>query len=117
MDVPDVALVIQWRAMCNLSALWQRFGRAARNRELTGTALLFAEREHFDDEREAKAARKAQWLRTRKRKANDAHAPGTLRPAKRQELLAAQVPRLFPMCQWWQMVHRMRGLMMAAHYL
>jgi len=82
MDVPDIALVVQWRATCNLSALWQRFGRAARNRELTGTALLFAEREHFDDEREAKAARKARRLETRKRKAKDASSPGPLCPIK-----------------------------------
>ncbi|KAF8421869.1 P-loop containing nucleoside triphosphate hydrolase protein, partial [Boletus edulis BED1] len=57
MDIPDIALVIQWRATCNLSALWQRFGRAARSRELTGTALLFAEHEYFDEERAAKAER------------------------------------------------------------
>lgn len=56
MDVPDILLVIQWRATCKLAALWQRFGRAARDKQLTGTAILFAEKEHFDDERVAKAA-------------------------------------------------------------
>ncbi|KAI9459624.1 hypothetical protein HD554DRAFT_2029202, partial [Boletus coccyginus] len=66
MDVPDIVLVIQWRATCNLSALWQWFGQAARKRELMGTALLFAKREHFDDKREAKAARKARRLEARK---------------------------------------------------
>ncbi|KAI6115258.1 hypothetical protein EV401DRAFT_1865422, partial [Pisolithus croceorrhizus] len=60
MDVPDILLVIQWRATCKLAALWQRFGRAVRDRQLTGTAILFAEKDHFDDdERATKAARKA----------------------------------------------------------
>ncbi|KAG0694255.1 P-loop containing nucleoside triphosphate hydrolase protein [Suillus ampliporus] len=54
MDVPDVALVIQWRASCKLSALWQRFGRAARDHALEGTALLFVEKEYFDDVRKDK---------------------------------------------------------------
>ncbi|KAG2743438.1 P-loop containing nucleoside triphosphate hydrolase protein, partial [Suillus brevipes Sb2] len=49
MDVPDILLVIQWRATCNLSTLWQRWGRAARDKQLQGTAILFAEKEHFDD--------------------------------------------------------------------
>ncbi|KAF8415906.1 hypothetical protein L210DRAFT_3310643, partial [Boletus edulis BED1] len=41
-----------------LSTLWQRFGRAARSKELSGTAILFAEKIHFDDEQAAKTARK-----------------------------------------------------------
>ncbi|KAF8121567.1 P-loop containing nucleoside triphosphate hydrolase protein, partial [Boletus edulis] len=57
MDVPDVELVVQWRATCTLPSLWQRFGRAVRDKALNGTALLFAEKEHFDEERTAKAAR------------------------------------------------------------
>ncbi|KAG1724447.1 uncharacterized protein EDB91DRAFT_1024821, partial [Suillus paluster] len=54
MDVPDMTLVIQWRASCKLSALWQQFGRAARDCTLQGTALLFAEKEYFDNVREDK---------------------------------------------------------------
>jgi len=46
-------------------------------------ALLFAEQEHFDDEREAKAARKAQQLETCKQKAKNASSPGPLCPIKR----------------------------------
>ncbi|KIK11093.1 hypothetical protein PISMIDRAFT_123296, partial [Pisolithus microcarpus 441] len=72
MDVPDISLVIQWRATCKLAALWQRFGRAVRDKRLTGTALLFAEKEHFDDERAAKAARKAKRAATRKWTAKEA---------------------------------------------
>ncbi|KAI6097930.1 hypothetical protein EDD16DRAFT_1498994 [Pisolithus croceorrhizus] len=29
MDILDILMVIQWRASCNLSALWQHFGQAA----------------------------------------------------------------------------------------
>jgi superfamily II DNA or RNA helicase len=57
MDVPDISLVIQWRASCSLSTIWQRFGRAARDRALHGTALLFAEKEYFDDVRDEKHKR------------------------------------------------------------
>lgn len=79
-------MVIQWRASCNLSALWQRFGRAARDRRLTGTALLFAEKEYFNDEKAAKAARKARREETRKRTAKEAHLRGEARPFKRAAL-------------------------------
>ncbi|KIK79231.1 hypothetical protein PAXRUDRAFT_161852, partial [Paxillus rubicundulus Ve08.2h10] len=54
MDVADIFLVIQWRATCKITALWQRFGRAIQNQEITGTALLLAEKQYFDDEQEAK---------------------------------------------------------------
>ncbi|KAF8233809.1 hypothetical protein L208DRAFT_1265108, partial [Tricholoma matsutake] len=30
MDIPDVELVVQWKATCTLSTLWQRFGCAGR---------------------------------------------------------------------------------------
>ncbi|KIM63649.1 hypothetical protein SCLCIDRAFT_116855 [Scleroderma citrinum Foug A] len=51
MDIADIRLIIQWRATCHLETLWQHFGRAVRNRELTGKAVLFVEKDHFDDER------------------------------------------------------------------
>ncbi|KIJ58560.1 hypothetical protein HYDPIDRAFT_178049 [Hydnomerulius pinastri MD-312] len=82
MDVADIVLIIQWRATCKLATLWQQFGRAARNQELTGTVLLFAEKDHFDDERATKAARKAQREKTQKRKTKAAGLPASLRPAK-----------------------------------
>ncbi|KAF8976569.1 P-loop containing nucleoside triphosphate hydrolase protein, partial [Cyathus striatus] len=31
MDLPDIGLVVQWRATCSLTTLWQRIGRAAHN--------------------------------------------------------------------------------------
>jgi len=94
MDVPDILLAIQWRATCKLPALWQRFGRAARDKDLRGTALLLAEKEHFDDERAAKLARKAKRAASHKRTAKDAGLPGPLRPAKRAavSLLNSRTP-------------------------
>ncbi|KIK73732.1 hypothetical protein PAXRUDRAFT_96792, partial [Paxillus rubicundulus Ve08.2h10] len=77
MDVADIFLAIQWRATCKIAALWQRFGHAVRNQELIGTALLLAEKQYFDDEQEAKAARKTRQEQTRKRKAKDANLPVT----------------------------------------
>ncbi|KIK72348.1 hypothetical protein PAXRUDRAFT_180843, partial [Paxillus rubicundulus Ve08.2h10] len=52
MDVSDIKLIIQWCATCKLATLWQRFGHAVQNKELTGTVILFAEKDFFDDERE-----------------------------------------------------------------
>ncbi|KAI6004190.1 P-loop containing nucleoside triphosphate hydrolase protein [Pisolithus albus] len=86
MDVPDILLVIQWRATCKLAALWQRFGRAARDKQLTGTAILFAEKEHFDDERAAKEARRVRRTVTRKWTAKDASLPSASHPVKRAVL-------------------------------
>ncbi|KAF8548113.1 hypothetical protein OG21DRAFT_1479305 [Imleria badia] len=63
MYVPDILLVVQWRATCTVAALWERFGHAVRDNGLAGTALLFAEKEYFDDEKAAKAARKARARR------------------------------------------------------
>jgi superfamily II DNA or RNA helicase len=71
MDVPDIEIIIQWRATCHLGTLWQRLGRAARNKNVMGTGLLFAEKEYFDDEREARAIRKTHRENTRKCKATD----------------------------------------------
>ncbi|KAF9220080.1 hypothetical protein BS17DRAFT_682785, partial [Gyrodon lividus] len=59
MDVPDIVLILQWRATYKLATLWQHFGHAAQNKEITGTVLLLMEKDHFDDEQAAKAARKA----------------------------------------------------------
>ncbi|KIJ18400.1 hypothetical protein PAXINDRAFT_61783, partial [Paxillus involutus ATCC 200175] len=65
MDIPDIILVIQWKATCKLSTLWQRWRQAARDQQLQGTAILLAEKEHFDDTREEKRHRQE----ARKRKA------------------------------------------------
>jgi superfamily II DNA/RNA helicase len=70
MDVPDILLVVQWRVSSHVAALWQRFGHAVRDKGLVGTALLFAEKEYFDDEK-AKAARKARRAEIRKQSAEE----------------------------------------------
>ncbi|KAG2351078.1 hypothetical protein BDR07DRAFT_1321557, partial [Suillus spraguei] len=44
MDVPDILLVIQWKATCKLATLWQQWGHAVRDHGLQGTAILFAEK-------------------------------------------------------------------------
>ncbi|KAF9234421.1 hypothetical protein BU15DRAFT_35217, partial [Melanogaster broomeanus] len=55
MDVADISFVIQWRVTCGVAALWQHFGRAVRDRELSEMAILFAEKDYFEDEKAAKA--------------------------------------------------------------
>ncbi|KAI6096607.1 hypothetical protein EV401DRAFT_1880128, partial [Pisolithus croceorrhizus] len=52
MDVPDIAIVVQWRATCGLSTLWQCWGHTARAHGESGTAILFAEKDLFDNVKE-----------------------------------------------------------------
>ena len=49
MDVPDVELVVQWKATCTLSTLWQRFIHGGWNPALEATAVFLVEKEHFND--------------------------------------------------------------------
>ena len=70
MDLPDIYIVVQWRATCTVSTLWQRFGRAGRDRALDTTAILLAEKEFFDEEKEKKGARQQARLARQKRKAS-----------------------------------------------
>ena len=56
--MPNITLVIQWRASCDLCTLWQRFGRAARDFALTAIALFLVEPMYFDETKEEKATRK-----------------------------------------------------------
>jgi superfamily II DNA helicase RecQ len=58
-DIPDVTLVVQYRVPRELSTWIQRAGRAARNPDLSATAVLIAEPTFFDEEREAAAQRAA----------------------------------------------------------
>jgi superfamily II DNA/RNA helicase len=66
MDLPDIRIVIQWKATCDLCTLWQRFGRAARGAGQEATAILFVEKKDTDEERVLKAARAAQRLAKKK---------------------------------------------------
>ncbi|KAI6097501.1 hypothetical protein F5141DRAFT_1011223, partial [Pisolithus sp. B1] len=65
-----------------LATLWQHFGQAARDKQLTSTAILFTEKEHFDDERAAKAARRVKQTVMHKQTAKEASLPGTSHPLK-----------------------------------
>ncbi|KAJ6570683.1 P-loop containing nucleoside triphosphate hydrolase protein [Mycena sp. CBHHK59/15] len=57
-DLPDITLVIQWKASCDMCTLWQRFGRGARNPGCEAIALFLVEPMYFDQTKEEKAARK-----------------------------------------------------------
>ena len=72
MDLPDIELVVQWKATCELSMLWQRFGRAARGAGQEATAILLVEKKDTDEERIKKAGRAAK----RKRKKDDLSKTG-----------------------------------------
>ncbi|KAH7904952.1 P-loop containing nucleoside triphosphate hydrolase protein [Hygrophoropsis aurantiaca] len=78
-DISDIRIIIQWRATCSLSTLWQRFGRAVRNMLLEGIAILFAEKDHFDLYRKEKETRRLK--KAKKRKKPTAPLPSTKRRA------------------------------------
>ncbi|KAI0639543.1 P-loop containing nucleoside triphosphate hydrolase protein [Trametes polyzona] len=59
LDLPDVRLIIQWKIARGLNTLWQRFGRAARGDGYEGFAILIAEKDYFDEEKQRKAERAA----------------------------------------------------------
>jgi superfamily II DNA/RNA helicase len=60
MDIPDIRLVVQYKATCNLCTLWQRFGRAARGSEWDATAILLVEKKNTEEDRLLKAKRAAE---------------------------------------------------------
>ena len=79
MDIPNIKIVIQWRATPSLSALWQWFGRCARDPTLEGTAIIFTEKEYFN----------VLPIETKKRKHNISSIkiePGTSSSAKQAKL-------------------------------
>lgn len=80
MDISDIHIVGQWRATCNLSTIWQRWGHAARDRMLQGTIILFAEKDYFDEVREEKHQRQE----ARKRKAKKKLTAHMLPPASKR---------------------------------
>ncbi|KAH6880873.1 P-loop containing nucleoside triphosphate hydrolase protein [Coprinopsis sp. MPI-PUGE-AT-0042] len=57
MDLPDVKVVVQYRATCDLNTLWRRFGRAARGEGTDGVTILLVEAKELAEERQ----NKAQW--------------------------------------------------------
>ena len=75
MDLPDIKLVIQWKATCDFCTLWQRFGRAGRGRGQEAVALLLVEPKDTDEVRKKKAER----TEKAKRKKQDLADIGTKR--------------------------------------
>lgn len=87
--MPDIELVIQWRLKCDMCTLWQRLGRAARDRLLQGTAIVFVDKTHFDSEREKSARRKVSAeARARKPKAVLEVSEPHSEPFKRQRTVS-----------------------------
>ncbi|ETW78200.1 hypothetical protein HETIRDRAFT_429262 [Heterobasidion irregulare TC 32-1] len=58
-DIPHIALIVQWCAKCRLCSLWQRFGRGARQMDLKAMAILFVEAKYFDEDKLKAANAKA----------------------------------------------------------
>ena len=48
MDLSDIDLVAQYKNTCDPCMLWQRFGRAARDKDVQATAILFVESKDLD---------------------------------------------------------------------
>jgi ERCC4-related helicase len=57
MDLPDIKLVIQWKATCDFCTLWQRFGQAGRGQDQEAVALLLVEQKDTDEACKKKAER------------------------------------------------------------
>ncbi|KAH9919666.1 P-loop containing nucleoside triphosphate hydrolase protein [Amylocystis lapponica] len=54
LDLPNIQLIIQWKAPSNMNTLWQRFGCAARADGVHGVAILIVEKTYFDNKKEKK---------------------------------------------------------------
>ena len=96
MDLPDIKLVIQWKATCDFCTLWQRFGRAGRGRDQEAVALLLVERKDTDEARKKKAERTekakqkkrdSEGIGTKRKEPTDGHRDNQCSPAKRLALL------------------------------
>jgi len=77
MDLPDITLIIQWKATCDSCTLWQRFRRAIGDLKLEGKALFLVEPKYFNATKKAQADAAEEW----KWKTAE-WAAGNLRPAK-----------------------------------
>ena len=85
MDLPDIEIVVQWKATCTLCTLWQRFGRGARGNGYRATAILLVEKKHIrlpGDADPVEEASKAEKSVRKKRKASTDIQPESFkRPA------------------------------------
>lgn len=82
-DIKDIELVIQWKVTCNPCILWQRFGRAARDKQVQGTALLFVESKDCD---------RVEGTNTRKRKAPESEVDKVRPQQKKAKKTAKPTP-------------------------
>jgi hypothetical protein len=80
MDLPDIEIVVQWKATCDLCTLWQRFGRVARGQGKEGVAILLVEKKDTNEERAARAEKASK----RKIKIKEGIGSGMKRKALRQ---------------------------------
>ena len=80
MDLPDIEIVVQWKATCDLCTLWQHFGHVARGQGKEGVAILLVEKKDTKEERAAKAERAAK----RKTKIKEGIRTGRKRKAVQQ---------------------------------
>ncbi|KAF8054648.1 hypothetical protein FPV67DRAFT_1460618 [Lyophyllum atratum] len=84
MDLPDIEIVIQWKATCDLCTLWQRFGQAGVEGTARASGSCWWKKKHLDEERVAKAGRAAKRTKKgagTKHKAKDAGNNLAKRPA------------------------------------
>ncbi|KAF7421188.1 hypothetical protein PC9H_011708 [Pleurotus ostreatus] len=58
MDLPDIQVVVQWRPTCGLNTLFQRFGRAVRERGRTAVAILLVDRKDMDETRSHRGSKR-----------------------------------------------------------
>ena len=96
MDTPDIQLVVQYKATCNLCTLWQQFGQAARGAEWEATTILIVEKKNTEEDHLLKAklaaerkGKNKEGIRTGKRRKPTDKLP--LPPSKRPAL-ADQTP-------------------------
>ena len=48
MNIPNVEVVVQWKATCTMLTLWQMFGCAGCNPALKATTVFLVEKDHFN---------------------------------------------------------------------
>lgn len=82
MDLPDIKIVVQWKATCTLSTLWQRFGRGARGEGYQATAILLVGKQDIREKvlQEVKDEKPLGKKQKRKKRTDDI-LPEAKRPA------------------------------------
>ncbi|KAF8327239.1 uncharacterized protein EI90DRAFT_3127296 [Cantharellus anzutake] len=68
-DLPNIARLVQFGPPDNLSTLAQRFGRAARDPDMSGIVILLAPRDYFEETRLEREGRAKKMAKRKKRKA------------------------------------------------